>query len=65
MDKKKYTFHGIVKLFGETVNSNWFADTYAVSKKKAMSNFKYQYKKQKGLTKDAKVELKGEVKEWK
>lgn len=58
---KRYYYYGPVYIFMELVNAHWEAETMAVSKKKALSNFKYQYKKQRGLTMDTRIDLKGDI----
>lgn len=42
-----YSYNGPVMVFNVCVTNNWEATTHAVSKKKALSNFKYQFKKTK------------------
>ena len=43
---KKYKFQGIVRSFGNIVAQNWYAETCAISKAKAVVNIQFQYKKQ-------------------
>lgn len=59
--KEKYSYKGRVKIFGNTVNSGWTAQTYAVSAEKAKSNLAYQYKKTHNLVAATKVELPDEL----
>ena len=52
-----YIYRGPVKQFGKIINESWTAETSAVSASKALSNLAYRYKKEHGLTANAKVEL--------
>lgn len=61
MDKYLYQYNGPVMLFNDCIAHNWKGETYAFSEKKAKSNLCYQYKKQHGLTADAKITLPGKL----
>ena len=52
-----YVYNGPVKQFGRIINESWTAETSAVSASKALSNLAYRYKKERGLTAGAKIEL--------
>ena len=41
----KYTYNGPVLIFGKLVSNRWSGETVAVSRKKALSNLSYQFKK--------------------
>lgn len=41
----RYVYTGPVLLFDSCITGNWKAETMAVSKEKALSNLKHQYKK--------------------
>lgn len=58
---KRYIYEGKVKIFGTCVNPHWYAETVAASKKKAKSNFKYQYKQTHNLTVSVKIDLPDDV----
>lgn len=47
--------------FNKCISNYWCAQTYAVSEKKAMSNFKYQYKKLYNKITNTKIELPGKI----
>ena len=42
---KRYVYKGPVMIFGKLVSNNWSGETVASSRKKAMSNLGYQFKK--------------------
>lgn len=48
-------------IFGKCIDAEWTAQTYAVSEKKARSNFIFQYKKQTNRAVHTKVELPGQI----
>ena len=58
---KKYSFSGAVLKFGKLICDNWEAETFALSKSKAMSNFKYRFKKENNLASFANIELVGKI----
>lgn len=47
---KVYTYKGAVMHYNIVVAGNWSSMTYATSKEKALSNFKYQFKKYAQIT---------------
>lgn len=60
-EKKKFTYSGSVRIFGDIVTSNYVATTYAVSERAARSNFAWRYKKDHGYSNDAVCTLTGKV----
>ena len=57
-----YIYNGPVLYFGRCVVNTWTAKTQATSMKKAINNFKYQYKKSTNLLASASgIELPGKV----
>lgn len=60
---KRYMYDGPVMEFSNCIAHKWTAETMAVSKKKALSNFMFQFKKQNNRTVNAKISLPGEIKE--
>lgn len=57
----KYIYNGPVMLFGRCIQDNWHAETMAVSKGKALSNFRYQFNKYYNHIPSTKIELPGEI----
>ena len=57
----KYSFSGAVLKYGTPVCSNWKAETVAPSKEKAISNFKYRFKKEANLIPSVPIELVGQI----
>lgn len=58
----RYVYDGPVYVFQTLVTSCWHGETMADTEKKARSNLTYQYKKQTGRARTAKVRLTGDVK---
>ena len=58
-----YFYEGPVVGLNNIITEKWKGDTYAVSEKKAISNLRYQFKKQHGLVNNTKISLLGVVKE--
>lgn len=58
----KYIYDGPVLEFDRLLTDHWRAETMAVSKSKAMSNFKYQYKKDHNRLVSSNISLPGEIK---
>ena len=58
---KKDSFSGTVLKFGVPICNNWEAETFALTKNKAMSNLKYRFKKENNLASFANVELVGTI----
>lgn len=56
-EKKRYIYDGPVMIFDNIVERNWYAETMAVSKKKALSNLAYQFKQTFGYSGTAAVKL--------
>lgn len=52
-----YYYLGMVVQDGKVLERNWEGKTIAVSKKKALSNLCYQYKKQNNMPENARIEL--------
>lgn len=57
-----YIYIGPVFLFDDCINGYWESETIAVSKEKALSNLKYQYKKKAKLAVSSKISLPGKIK---
>ena len=57
LEKRHYTYKGPVYSFGQIINDNYYAETEAVSDKKALSNIQYRYKLSKGLMAETKITL--------
>ncbi len=60
--KALYIYDGPVYEFDICLSSNWHGETYAVSRRKAMSNLLFKYKKTHNRTVDSKLRLTGELK---
>lgn len=58
---KRYAYVGPVLVFGKITNPKWSGETVAPSSDKAKSNLMYQYKKQTGRMKNAKVTFAGKI----
>lgn len=58
----KYIYEGPVKVFDTCVTNNWRGETMAASEAKALSNLKYQYKKQTRRENGTKVDFPGKIK---
>lgn len=56
-DLKRYIYEGPVMCFGVIRSKKWIGETMAVSKKKALSNLAYRYKKESNLVPATKIEL--------
>lgn len=56
---QKYIYKGPVMEFDKCIMNHWESQTVAPSKKKAKSNFKYQFKKQHDRLPTAMIELPG------
>jgi len=61
----EYRYEGPVMEFEKCIDNNWRGSTYAVSKKKALSNLTYQFKKQTGRSPNCKITLVGDIVEVK
>jgi hypothetical protein len=61
MDYTKFIYEGPVKEFSKVIANNWSGSTYAPSEKKARSNLEYQFKKEYGREKTAKISLPGKI----
>lgn len=55
--KTKFTYSGPVKCFDDVVLSKWDCVTYAKSRKQALNNLSYRYKKDNGYTINTKINL--------
>lgn len=53
----RYIYNGPVLNMNRIIKDKWSSETYAVSRKKAISNLSYQFKKQHGLLRTAKITL--------
>lgn len=62
MDVNVYVFTGPVTLFGKVISNKWYGETTASSEKKALSNLKYQFKKESNLVPGSKIDLIGCIK---
>ena len=60
-NNKRYGYYGAVTSFGRIIENDWYAETGAVSERRAKSNFKYRYKEEHGLLPTANIDLPGEV----
>lgn len=58
---KTYSYKGPVMLFDNCIERSWTAETWAISKAKAMNNLIYRYKQDHNLAKQAKVSLPGQL----
>lgn len=56
-ESKFYIYEGPVYMFNNIIDNDWYGQTWAVSKKKALSNLAYQFKLTFGYTKDASIRL--------
>lgn len=56
---KHYIYDGAVLNMGKIIKDKWRGETYAISDKKAISNLCYQFKKQYGFMRSAKITLYG------
>ena len=63
MNKKKYYYDGPIISFERVIKDRWCAETYAVSPKKAMSNFQYQAKLTTGRVVNYNISLPGKIME--
>lgn len=54
----RYIYRGPIYSFNQIINNNYYAETEAVSEKKALSNIQYRYKLSRKLAVDAKITLK-------
>ena len=61
LGKKTYIYDGPVMIFGNCVARRWFGQTSAVSERKAVSNFMFQWKRKNGLAVNSKIELPGRI----
>lgn len=59
---ERYTYEGPVRSFDDVVSSRWKAETWATSEAKARANLVYQYKRDHGLSRSAKITLTGKIK---
>lgn len=58
---KEYVYDGPVMRFEDCVQSRWKASTYAPTESKAKNNLAYRFKKENGLTANAKITLPGKL----
>lgn len=58
---REYQYDGPVMHFEDCVRHRWKASTYAASESKAKSNLAYRFKKENGLTPNAKITLPGKL----
>lgn len=54
----RYIYKGPIYSFNQIINDNYYAETEAVSEKKALSNIQYKYKLSHKLTVNTKITLK-------
>ena len=57
----RYQYDGPVMKFDNCIQRRWAAITVAPSEAKAKSNLTYRYKKENGLTPNAKITLPGKI----
>lgn len=57
----KYSYNGPVSQFDKCITNNWTAETIASSEKKALSNFKYRFKKENNMASNSKIDLPGRI----
>lgn len=58
---REYQYDGPVMRFEDCVQHRWKASTCAASESKAKSNLAYRFKKENGLTPNAKITLPGKL----
>lgn len=58
---QRYQYDGPVMRFDNCIQRRWTAITVAPSEAKAKSNLTYRYKKENGLTPNAKITLPGKI----
>lgn len=58
---KEYEYSGPVLKFGTCVESDWRSSTWAPSKKKALNNLTYRYKRDHDMVPSTKIELIGKL----
>ena len=58
-----YAYCGPVMEFGKCISRKWEASTFAISEKKALSNFAYQYKSAHNKGPATKITLPGKIEE--
>lgn len=56
-----YTYNGPVEMYGKPIDHRFSASTYAPSKKKAMDNLIYRYKKEHGYANRVVITLPGKL----
>jgi len=57
---KEYRYKGsVLNAFGKCIKENWFAETHAKSRKKAINNLKHQFNKSYRLANTSKLTLPG------
>lgn len=59
--KRKYEYSGPIMFYNNIVEDNWYAITYAETKRKAISNLKYQANRHLGKTQASKISLPGNI----
>lgn len=52
MAKMRYRYKGPVLAFGKVISNRWEGETIAVSRKQALNNLSYQFKKDANLAHD-------------
>lgn len=57
----QYVYEGPVMCFDKCLSDRWTGSTFAPSKKKALSNIAYQYKKKNNLIHNVKISLPGKI----
>lgn len=58
MADKTYTYSGyVLDGFGHVLDTNWYGQTMAPSLKKAWSNLKYQFKKDREMPMHARIDM--------
>lgn len=59
--RKEFRYSGPVMRFGTCIERDWKATTLALTKKKALSNLTYRYKRDHDMVPSTKIELPGEL----
>lgn len=60
-NNKFYEYRGPVARFGDVIERDWKAETWAQSEKKALSNLTYRYKRDHNMIPSTKVTLLGKL----
>lgn len=61
MEKRRFKYDGPILFYNNVVDNNWKAITYAETKRRAISNLKYQANRYLGKTEKNKISLPGNI----